>query len=165
MKLTDLITNSLAIGIGATVFMDIWALIQKHVFRQKTLDYALVGRWAGHLALGRRIGGHISSAAIIPNERALGWTIHYLTGVIFAAIFLAIIGEDWMQSPAIAPALLFGAVSVLAPFLILQPGLGAGIAASRTPEPNVARAKSLVTHLMFGLGLYLSALGLQMISG
>lgn len=73
--------------------------------------------------------------------------------------------EDWLQSPVIAPALLFGAVSVLTPFLILQPGLGAGIAASRTPKPNVARARSLVTHLMFGLGLYLSALALKMLTG
>ncbi|WP_439619886.1 DUF2938 domain-containing protein [Hyphomonas sp.] len=163
--MTNLLSNSLVIGIGATVFMDIWALVQKHVFRVKALDYGLVGRWVGHLALGHRIDGHISSAAIIPNERALGWTIHYLTGVVFAATFLAIMREDWILSPVIAPALLFGAVSVLAPFLILQPGLGAGIAASRTPKPNVARARSLVTHLMFGLGLYLSALALKILTG
>ena len=161
----DLLSNALAIGIGATVFMDLWALVQKLVCRAKGLDFALVGRWAGHLALGSRTGGHISSEATIPNERALGWTIHYLTGVIFAAIFLAIMGEDWMQSPTIAPALLFGAFSVMAPFLILQPGLGAGIAASKAPKPNVARIRSLITHLMFGLGLYLSAFALKMSGG
>jgi hypothetical protein len=48
---------------------------------------------------------------------------------------------------------------VAAPFLLLQPALGAGIAASRTPRPNVARRRSLVTHLVFGLGLYLAAEG------
>jgi Protein of unknown function (DUF2938) len=36
----------------------------------------------------------------------------------------------------------------------MQPGMGAGIAASRTPRPAVARLHSLVTHGIFGLGLY-----------
>ena len=43
-----------------------------------------------------------------------------------------------------------------APFLIMQPGMGAGIAASRTPRPAAARMQSLVTHGVFGLGLYVA---------
>ncbi|MEW6332336.1 MAG: DUF2938 family protein, partial [Pseudomonadota bacterium] len=41
-----------------------------------------------------------------------------------------------------------------APFLVMQPGMGAGIAARRTPRPAAARVQSLVTHAIFGLGLY-----------
>jgi hypothetical protein len=51
-----------------------------------------------------------------------------------------------------------GVGSVAAPFLILQPGMGAGIAASRTPNPPAARWHSLITHTVFGLGLYLTGL-------
>jgi hypothetical protein len=40
----------------------------------------------------------------------------------------------------------------------MHPGMGAGIAASRTPKPAVARINSLLTHAIFGLGLYLAAL-------
>lgn len=40
----------------------------------------------------------------------------------------------------------------------MQPGMGAGIAASRTPNPRAARLQSLVTHAVFGLGLYLAGL-------
>jgi hypothetical protein len=36
----------------------------------------------------------------------------------------------------------------------MQPGMGAGVAASRTPRPATARLHSLVTHGIFGLGLY-----------
>lgn len=111
----ELLWNSLVIGIGATLFMDLWALIQKFAFRIQPLDYALVGRWASHLARGNHPGGHISKAAGIPNERALGWAIHYLTGIIFAAIFLLVVPADWIQSPTVGPALLFGTISVLAP--------------------------------------------------
>jgi hypothetical protein len=39
----------------------------------------------------------------------------------------------------------------------MQPGMGAGIAASRTPRPVAARMQSLLTHIIFGLGLYASA--------
>jgi DUF2938 family protein len=42
----------------------------------------------------------------------------------------------------------------VAPFLLMQPGMGAGIAASRTPRPVAARLQTLVTHGIFGLGLY-----------
>lgn len=57
--------------------------------------------------------------------------------------------------PRITPsALLAGLVTVAVPWLVMQPGFGMGIAASRTPNPTAARLRSLVTHLVFGLGLY-----------
>jgi len=33
--------------------------------------------------------------------------------------------------------------------------MGAGIAACRMPDPNTARLQSLLTHAIFGIGLYL----------
>jgi len=38
----------------------------------------------------------------------------------------------------------------------MQPGKGLGIAARRAPHPGRTRLHSLVTHAMFGVGLYLS---------
>lgn len=55
------------------------------------------------------------------------------------------------------PALLFGLVTVLMPFLLMQPALGLGIAAANSSNPAKARLHSLLTHLIFGLGLYLAA--------
>jgi hypothetical protein len=46
---------------------------------------------------------------------------------------------------------------VAAPFLLMQPALGAGIAAAKTPNPTAARLRSLMTHAVFGLGLYFAA--------
>jgi hypothetical protein len=87
----------------------------------------------------------------------IGWAAHYAIGVLFAGVLLAIWGLDWARNPSLPPALIVGVSTVAAPFLILQPALGAGIAASRTPRPNFARARSLVAHVSFGLGLYLAA--------
>jgi hypothetical protein len=39
--------------------------------------------------------------------------------------------------------------------------LGLGMAASRTPNPLRARLKSLMTHIVFGVGLYACATGVS----
>ena len=61
-----------------------------------------------------------------------------------------------LRVPAMSYGLV-GIVSVAAPFLLMQPGMGAGIAASRTPHPTAARFNSLLTHTIVGLGLYVAA--------
>jgi len=120
------------------------------------LDYALVGRWLAYLTRGRFCHDRIAASPPVQGERIIGWVAHYLIGITFAAILLAIWGLDWARHPTIEPALIVGIGSVLAPFLIMQPGMGAGIAASRTPNPAAARFQSLVTHAIFGLGLYVT---------
>ena len=59
---------------------------------------------------------------------------------------------------SLTPALCIGISTVLAPLLVLQPALGAGIASSKTPTPVINCLESLVTHTVYGLGLYLAAL-------
>jgi hypothetical protein len=66
--------------------------------------------------------------------------------------------DGWQDRPTLFPALLYGLATVVFPLVIMQPSLGLGIASSRTPHPTQARLKSLGTHLVFGLGLYLVAL-------
>jgi hypothetical protein len=57
----------------------------------------------------------------------MGWCAHYSIGVTFAAVLLAAFGLPWARSPSLFPALLIGIVTVLAPLLVLQLALGAGI--------------------------------------
>ncbi|MBK6454194.1 MAG: DUF2938 family protein, partial [Proteobacteria bacterium] len=88
------------------------------------------------------------------GERVIGWVAHYVIGVAFAGLLLAVWGLAWVRHPTIGPALLVGIGTVAAPFLVMQPGMGVGVAASRTPRPAAARRQSLITHAIFGLGLY-----------
>lgn len=156
---SEFFLRALLIGVGATAVMDLWAVFLKRCLRLPSLDFAMVGRWVGHLARGQFTHEAIGRAAPVPGERALGWAAHYAIGVLFAAILLAVTGLEWAQRPSLLPALLFGLASLAAPFFILQPGMGAGIAASRTPKPNTARLRSLMAHTVFGIGLYLAAWG------
>jgi hypothetical protein len=128
-------------------------------------NYALVGRWIAHMPSGRFHHDAITAAPAMPHERPIGWMAHYLIGVAFAALLLAVAGPDWFSQPRIGSALAVGVATVAAPYFILQPGMGAGIAASRTPRPSHARFHSLVMHAVFGLGLFTSAWGLAALGG
>jgi hypothetical protein len=88
----------------------------------------------------------------------VGWIAHYLTGVTFAIGFVLFVGSNWLQHPTLLPALLFGIVTALAPFFIMQPAFGLGIASSKTSNPLQARLRGLMNHIVFGAGLYLFAL-------
>jgi hypothetical protein len=140
--------EAVVIGIGATVIMDLWALFLRRGFGVSSLDYALLGRWIGHLARGRFRHERIGQAAPVPNERMIGWSAHYAIGITFAALLV------WLEHPPLAPALVVSTVTLAAPFLVLQPGMGLGVAASRAPRPNAARLRSVATHTVYGLGLF-----------
>ncbi len=154
MATTEYLVRALLIGAGATAVMDLWVIVRTRWLGVPALDYAMVGRWLGHLARGRFRHERIAAAPPVRGERAIGWIAHYAIGIAFAGVLLATWGVDWARAPTLGPALIVGIGSVAAPFLIMQPGMGAGIAARRTPRPAVARVQTLVTHTVFGLGLY-----------
>lgn len=146
----------IAIGVIATAFMDIWVLWLK---RQgvPTLQFALLGRWIAHCARGHVFHPAIAKAAPVQGELALGWAMHYATGVAFAVPWAMVLGPQWLQQPTLAPALAWGIATVAFPLLVMQPAMGSGLAARRTPTPWKNRLRSLANHAVFGLGLYASA--------
>jgi hypothetical protein len=152
----DFLVRAVLIGTGATALMDIWAMARKRTSGVAPPDYALVGRWLGWMTRGRFRHESIAAAAPLRGERLGGWVAHSLIGVAFAAVLLALWGLEWVRHPTLGPALIVGIGSVAAPLLLMQPGMGAGIAARRTPNPRAARLRSLLTHGVFAIGLYLA---------
>jgi hypothetical protein len=159
----ELLTRGVVIGVGAAALMDAWALFSRRALGIQGLDYALLGRWIGHFPQRRFFHERIASAARIRGERPLGWVAHYSIGIAFAFVLLAIWGLAWARSPTLWPALAIGLGTIVAPWFILQPGMGAGIAASRTPNPRAARLRNLATHAVYGFGLYVSAVALSIL--
>lgn len=149
---------AILIGLGATLTSDLWALFLKHAFKVAPSNLCLVGRWI--LCMPDGIFRH-SSIGSVPQKSAectVGWIAHYVIGILFAVVFVAFAGSNWLQRPTLLPALIFGVVTVLAPFFVMQPSFGLGFAASKTPNPAQARLRSLMNHTVFGLGLYLFGL-------
>lgn len=151
------------LGIGATAVMDAWLLLLKRL-DVPTLNFALIGRWVGHLLRGQVAHAAIAKAAPVRGELASGWLTHYAVGVAFAGVLLSLQGAAWVHSPTLLPALAVGIGTVAAPLLVMQPAMGSGFAASRTPTPLKNCLRSLANHTVFGLGLYLSALVIALIS-
>ena len=154
------IVAAVVIGIGATLLMDLWNLFLKRAFSIPSLNYCLLGRWVSHMPAGTLRHASIAAAVEKPLECTVGWMAHYSIGVVFAVVFILWTSGAWLARPTLLPALLYGLATVVFPFFFMQPSIGLGIAASRTPHPGRARLKSLATHTVFGIGMYLCALGL-----
>lgn len=146
------------IGVAATAFLDLANFVLSRVLRMRAPDYAMVGRWIGHFPRGQFVHASIGKAERVAGEAAIGWAVHYAVGIAFALVLVLIAGPEWMQRPDFAPAFAVGIASVAAPFLIMQPSMGAGFAAAKTPNPNAARGRSLLSHALFGVGLYVGGL-------
>ena len=150
----DHLSCTLITGAGATAVMDVWGIARKLLIGAPPPDYGLVGRWIAYMARGRFRHNSVAALPALYAERPIGWAAHYLVGVAFATLLLAIWGMDWLRHPTVGPALLVGVVTVAAPFLIMQPAMGLGIAATRARRPAFARLQSIVNHIVFGVGLY-----------
>lgn len=155
------VLGAVAIGMGASLLMDAWNLLLKRAFGVPSLNYCLLGRWFLHMPDGTFFHSSIAAASPRRFECAAGWAAHYTIGVALALLFLALAPADWLQRPTLLHALLYGVGTVVFPLFVLQPALGLGIASSKAPRPAQARLKSVVTHVVFGVGLYLCAVAIN----
>ena len=64
--------HAAAVGIGATAVLDAWLALLKRLGVQG-LDFALIGRWVGHIPRGRWRHDAIGRAEPVTGEVALGW--------------------------------------------------------------------------------------------
>ena len=150
----DLVLRAIAIGVAGSALMDVWSAVLRRRFGISTLDYRLLGRWIGHFAKGRFFHDRIARSEPVLGERAIGWVAHYAIGATFAFMLLAIWGAGWLSAPTVLPALAVGIGTVVAPWFVMQPAMGAGIAGSKTLNPTATRLRNLGTHAVYGLGLY-----------
>jgi hypothetical protein len=161
LKVT-LLLATIFIGVGTTLFFDLWCWGLCKAQGVDVPDWRLAGRWFGHVAQGRLLHDDMAAARPIANEQTIGWIGHYAIGVLYAAVLVAWQGQTWLHSPTLAPALFIGIVTVLAGWLIMSPGMGNGIAASRAPAPWKTRGLQLLAHAVFGIGLWVCALAFSL---
>ena len=156
--IAEIAVRAIVMGVAAAALMDAWSLVLRRGFGVPTLDYAMLGRWIGNIPRGRFTHARMAAAEPVAGERPLGWLAHYAIGVAFAVVLLVAWGLDWARSPTPWPALIVGLGTIVAPWLVMQPAMGAGIAGSKTPNPAATRLRNLGTHAVYGIGLYVSAL-------
>lgn len=158
----DAFIYGLALGLGATLVFDLWGLLVHRLYGVAGLDYRFVGRWLLHMPAGKLAHAPIFKAEPKSFEAPLGWAMHYVIGMGFGLILLGL-DPDYAKAPQIGPAIWVGLMTVGFPFLVMQPAFGMGVAAHNLPNRWQARGRSLLNHMVFGLGLYLTALGLRLV--
>jgi len=144
----------LGLGIFATVCIDIWATFANKILKFPRTNWAMVGRWVGHIPGGKFIHHPVSASAPVKNEALIGWVFHYLIGIFYAAVYVVYVSIALNNVPTFMSALIFGWITLLSPWFIMQPGLGLGICAVKAPRPNLVRLQNLIIHSVFGIALY-----------
>lgn len=124
-------------------------------------NWGMVGRWVAGFPRGVFVHRPIGATAEIRGEVAIGWAFHYAVGIAYAALYLAIMRLGFGSEPTLGSALVFGIATIIVPWFVMQPALGLGFMAARTPKPAAVRAINISVHAIFGLGLYLGALAWQ----
>lgn len=155
------LATGVAMGLGGTLAMDLWAQALHRAAGQPLPNWAMPGRWLGHLPSGRLFHEDIGAAPPVAGELGLGWALHYGVGVLYGVLWALIAGPGWLAAPAFLPVWLFALATIAAGWFLLQPGMGLGWAAARTPRPWLVRGMGLVAHTVFGLGMWAVALALS----
>lgn len=88
--------SAILIGLGATLTFDLWALFLKHAFKITPSNICLVGRWLCYMPEGTFKHANIGSAPRKSAECPVGWIAHYMIGITFALVFVALVGHTWL---------------------------------------------------------------------
>jgi len=145
------------VGAGATIVIDIWIYALHRAFGSPMTNWSLAGRWFWNLPTGRIFHEDIGRAAPYKHELAVGWSCHYAIGIIYAGIFMLAM-PGWLAEPTLFPAWIFGMITILPGWFLLQPGMGIGWAACKRPNSSQMRCLNILSHSVFAIGLYGMAL-------
>jgi hypothetical protein len=151
------------IGVGGTMVLDLWAFFMARVVGMSATNWAMVGRWFGNMLRGQFVHEAMAKAKPVKGELAIGWIAHYAIGIGYGLLLPALWGLDWIDRPTLLPPIILVWVLLVVPFFMMMPGMGMGIAGSRSPKPTITRLRSVMGHSVFGLGLYATALALARI--
>lgn len=157
----DFLFQSVVIGLFATFVIDVWAFLLLKLLKMPMPKWDMVGRWVLYLFMkGKLSHTPIGASSSLKHERLAGWIFHYFIGIVFASIYLHLVNSVFQSASALTVAIVFGWATISAPWFIMQPGMGMGIAGARTAAPTIVRIQSIMTHSIFGLSLYGAMLGL-----
>ena len=125
----------------------------------------MVGRWVAGFPRGAFVRPSIVAEPGVRGELGIGWAFHYAVGFAYAAGYIALDQALFVSRPTLLAAIIYALALLAAPWFVMQPALGLGFMASRTPNPTVVRATNISVHVVFGMGLYLGVMIWRTLSG
>lgn len=144
-------------GVIATVSMDVLTAIAIRLRLIAPLSPNVVGRWFASVARAHPVHEDIARAAPGSHELALAVPGHYAIGMFLTALFVLAAHRIGWQGKTLPPALVFGACTSVFPWLLMFPAMGYGFFGAHGPAGTRLFVSSLVSHIFFGLGLWVAA--------
>ena len=143
------------IGVVATVVMDVLSAVSLKLRLIAPLSPRLIGRWFASVGRGQFLHSDIGQTAAINHERAIAVPVHYVT--------LALIYLFACTSLGLAPrnpitALVFALCTNIFPWVVMFPSMGFGWFGSHGPPGTRLFLSSLVSHVFYGVGMWVGAL-------
>jgi hypothetical protein len=154
MSTGDFIVQACVAGVFATLVLDLWQRLLFAVAKIPPANWGLIGRWFAYIPRGRLVHRPIAATAAVRGEAAIGWAMHYLVGLAYGFAYLGLLLWGLDRPPSLLNGFVFGAASVVIPWFILQPCLGAGMMARLAPNPWVPRLNALTSHFIYGVALF-----------
>ena len=81
---TDMLLSALIVGVIATALLDTWAWLLKSTLQVPSLRLCVLGRWLPHMPEQGMVQCHVAQQPGHRGECALGWSVHYAIGILFA---------------------------------------------------------------------------------
>jgi len=151
-----IVIEMILMGIFATYFMDLLAgILVKRKVIHSYIGPEAVGRWFLYMFKGKFTHKDILKTPALNSENLWGFLSHYLIGIVLAGIYLFL--ELWVPivSDQLWMPFVFGIATVILPWFWLNPCMGFGFLASKSPNRAHIIRTSLVNHTNFGLGFFI----------
>lgn len=152
--------KTILIGLGATFLIDCWTFLLK-LMGIKAQGLVFIGRWIAYMREGKFTHDTIIEAAGFQCELIVGWLAHYVVGVSFAFLLVWLYGKRWINKPTMLPAMIVALATFSVPVFFVQPALGFGIAFSNMPHQYYLLLRLFLIHVVYGVGLFLTAKTMQ----
>jgi len=146
-------------GLVGSIFMDVIEEIMSKVGIQSGVKATHIGRWAHGLSKGKFYYSDIDKVAPVNNELKIAFVFHYLVGGGLVALgypVLLYFYNIFSLSLPIPLAVVYGLLTCVFPWFILMPSIGKGMAGNQMPAQAMPIIAPVISHLAYGLGLWLT---------
>lgn len=144
------ILNAVLVGIIATVALDVvaGAGVALHFFR-----IPLYGRWFLYALRGTLRHKDLERMPAVRGENALMLPLHYLAGILLAAVYLFVLDAFSVGAGSVLLAAAYGLATSVIPLFLMLPSMGYGMLGLRGGRDMSWLREILLMHLGYGAGI------------
>jgi hypothetical protein len=144
-------------GVAGTVAMDVLGSLARKAGLAAGPKGKWVGRWYIGMARGQFVHADIAASPEQAGEMQAAFVGHYVIGVTLAVFYVVAAIVVGVPRSSFVAAVGYGLATCVFPWLLVFPAFGFGAFGRKGPAELKLFTSSLLNHLFYGLGLWLTA--------